>query len=77
VKLQIIDGRKTTLEIDYDIGDYIGRPEACLITGASDTKLRSMIQNGQFPSPVPMSDGSHGFALEDVVAWGKSMDDHH
>ena len=75
VKLQIIDGRKTKFEVDYEVGDYIRRPEACLIAGTSDTKLRRLIQDGQFPQPVQMMDGSHGFLLKDVVAWRTSLVD--
>lgn len=71
INIKLLDGRKCELEFEYDIGDYITRPEACLIAQVSDTQLRRLINNGQFPNPVEMSDDSHGFLVDDVLNWRK------
>lgn len=74
LKIQICDGRTKELEVTQEVDDYIGRAEAAVIAQTSDTTLRRWIQEGLFPEPVPMTDGSHGFRLKDVIAWRKSVE---
>ena len=72
LELAIFEGRKCELEVSFELGAYIGRPEACLIAQVSDSKLRRLIEDGCFPAPVLLSDGSHGFAVTEVAEWWQS-----
>ncbi len=74
LKLQVYFGWFKELDIDTVVDEHITRTEAAFIAGVSDTTLRRRIEEGTFPEPEIMSDGSHGFNLKKVVAWRKSVD---
>ena len=69
MKIQVYDGWKKKLEMKRHISQCIGRTETAMLVGVSDSKLRRLIEDGDFPEPDNFANGSHAFWLDDVITW--------